>query len=167
MKKYIAGGFLMSALFAFTNTWAGGSQNFNDCRTSTGTCERAGSCAIQGSAWYQFVYIDKSSKFDTQGWPGLCDMVHVSLVQGNCEPLGFQDDVVSNLSDTTYAEIPSISGALICGGDDGGSGGGAGDGSGGGSKEGNGKTCSDGIDNDNDGTIDCGDPGCVGNRFCR
>ena len=147
---------------ASTGTWAGGSPDFNDCRTLTGsTCERAGSCAIQGSAWYQYVRIDKSDKFDTQGWPGLCDMVHVTLVQGRCEPLGSQDNVVSNLSDTTTADIPSISGTLACGGDDGGSGGG------GGSKEGNGKTCSDGIDNDNDGTIDCGDPGCVGNRFCR
>ena len=163
MKKFITGSFLISTLFIFTNIWAGGSQDFNDCRTSTEqTCERAGSCAIQGSAWYQYVHIDKSSKFDTQGWPGLCDMVHVTLVQGNCTPLGSQDDVVSNLSNTTTADIPSISGALTCGGDDGGSGGDVG-----GGKEGNGKTCSDGIDNDNDGTTDCGDPDCVGNRACR
>jgi hypothetical protein len=165
MKKYIAGGFLISALFTFTNTWAGGSQDFNDCRTSTGTtCERAGSCAIQGTAWYQYVHADKSDKFDTQGWPGLCDMVHVALVQGNCEPLGSQENIIANLSETTTADIPSISGTLTCGGDDGGSGGGGG---GGGSKEGNGKTCSDGIDNDNDETTDCGDPDCVGNRSCR
>jgi hypothetical protein len=162
MKKYIAGSFLISALFMFTNTWAGGSQDFNDCRTSTGTCERAGSCAIQGSAWYQYVHADKSGKFDTQGWPGLCDMVHVSLVQGNCDPLGSQENVVSHLSSTTTADIPSISGTLACGGDDGGSGG---DVSGG--REGKGKTCSDGIDNDDDGNTDCGDPDCVGNRACR
>ena len=132
MKKYIAGSFLICTLFTFTNIWAGGSQNFNDCRTSSGDfCERAGSCAIQGSAWYQYVQIDKSDKFDTQGWPGLCDMVHVSLVQGNCYDLYSQDDVVANLSNTTYAEIPSISGTLTCGGDDGGSTGGGGGGVGG------------------------------------
>jgi hypothetical protein len=162
MKIYIPGIIFISTLLASTGTWAGGSQDFNDCRTSTGpTCERSGSCAIQGSAWYQYVHIDKSGKFDTQGWPGLCDMVHVSLVQGNCEPLGSQINVVSNLSDTTTANIPSISGTLACGGDDGVSGGG------GGSKEGKGQTCSDGIDNDNDETTDCGDPDCVGNRACR
>ena len=89
-------------------------------------------------------------------------MVHVSLVQGNCEPLGSQVGVTSYLSSTTTADIPSISGTLACGGDGGGSGG---DVSGG--KEGKGKTCSDGIDNDGDGTTDCGDPDCVGNRACR
>ena len=164
MKLYIPSIALISALLASTGSWAGGSQDFNDCRGSTEpTCERAGSCAIQGSAWYQYIYIDKSDKFDTQGWPGLCDMVHVTLVQGSCEPLGSQTNVVSNLSDTTYADIPSISGTLTCGGDDGGSGG---DG-GAGSNEGKGKTCSDNIDNDNDGTTDCGDPDCQGNRACR
>jgi hypothetical protein len=66
MKKYITGILLTITLFAFSNTWAGGSQDFNDCRTTLGDfCERAGSCAIQGSAWYQFVTIDKSGKFDT------------------------------------------------------------------------------------------------------
>jgi len=127
MKKYITIIFLTCTLFSFSNTWAGGSQDFNDCRTSSGDfCERAGSCAIQGSAWYQYVNIDKSDKFDTQGWPGLCDMVHVALVQGNCYDLYSQDNVRANLSDTTYANIPSISGTLACGGDDGGTGGGGG-----------------------------------------
>ena len=124
MKKYITSIFLTSSLFASSNTWAGGSQDFNDCRTTLGDfCERAGSCAIQGSAWYQFVTIDKSGKFDTQGWPGLCDMVHVSLVQGNCY-IDVDESIVASLSDTTYATIPSISGTLSCGGDDGGSTGG-------------------------------------------
>lgn len=124
MKKCITSIFLISGLFTFSNTWAGGSQDFNDCRTTSGDfCERAGSCAIQGSAWYQYVTIDKSSKFDTQGWSGLCDMVHVSLVQGNCYT-DVDDNIVANLSDTTYAKIPSISGTLSCGGDDGGSTGG-------------------------------------------
>jgi hypothetical protein len=163
MKMFFPGIIFISTLLVSSGTWAGGSQDFNDCRTATGpTCERAGSCAIQGSAWYQYVHIDKSGKFDTQGWPGLCDMVHVSLVQGNCDPLGSQENVVSHLSSTTTADIPSISGTLVCGGDDGGFSSG-----GGGSKEGKGQTCSDGIDNDNDGTTDCGDPDCVGNRACR
>ena len=67
---------------------AGGSQDFDDCRTSSGDlCERANSCAIQSPVWYQYVHIDKSDKFDTQGWPGPCDMVHVSLVHGTCPAL--------------------------------------------------------------------------------
>jgi hypothetical protein len=161
MKFFNLGIAYIATLLATTGAWAGGSQDFNDCRTSTGsTCERAGSCAIQGSAWYQYVQIDKADKFDTQGWSGLCDMVHVSLVQGNCEPLGAQEAITAHLSETTYADIPTISGSLACGGDDGSSGGS-------GSKEGNGKTCSDGIDNDNDGNTDCGDPDCLGNRACR
>jgi len=156
MKKYIAGSFLVSALFSFTNTWAGGSQDFNDCRTSTGTtCERTGSCAIQGSAWYQYVHIDKSGKFDTQGWPGLCDMVHVSLVQGNCDPLGSQENVISHLSSTTTADIPSISGTLACGGD-------------GGGEPIPDEICNDGIDNDGDNNIDCADKkDCNKDSFCR
>ena len=155
MKKYIAGSFLISALFTFTNTWAGGSQDFNDCRTSTGpTCEREGSCAIQGSAWYQYVHADKSGKFDTQGWPGLCDMVHVSLVQGRCDPLGSQEDVISHLSDTTTADIPSISGSLACGGD--------------GGEPVPDEICNDGMDNDGDNKIDCADKkDCNKDSFCR
>ena len=124
MKKYIAGSFLICTLFTFTNIWAGGSQYSNDCRTSSGDfCERTGSCAIQGSAWWQEVTIDKSGKFDTQGWPGLCDMVHVSLVQGSCF-IDWDEIIVANLSDTTYARITALSGTLTCGGDDGGSTGG-------------------------------------------
>ena len=96
----------------------GGSQDFSDCRGSTGdNCVREGSCAIQGSAWYQYVTVQTSGKFDTQGWPGLCDMVHVSLVQGTCEPLLAQDDVVAYLSDGSFAEVPSIAGSLACGGE--------------------------------------------------
>jgi len=46
----------------------------------------------------------------------------------------------------------------------------SGDGGGGttgGGVEGNGKTCSDGLDNDGDGAIDCADPDCSKNRACR
>lgn len=137
------------------NSYAGGKEDFNDCRTSSGNlCERSGSCAIQGSAWYQYVTIDKSGKFDTQGWPGLCDMVHVSLVQANCSPLGAQNEVTAYLSNTTFANIPGISGSLACGGDADG--------------EVIVEICDDGIDNDNDGKTDCSDKGdCKRDSFCR
>jgi hypothetical protein len=136
---------------------AGGSQDFNDCRTSSGDfCERAGSCSIQGSAWYQYVTIDKSGKFDSQGWPGLCDMVHVSLVQGTCEPIGSQENITAFLSSTSFAQVPSISGTLACGGDS--------DGGDSGSVE----ICNDGIDNDQDGKTDCADKrDCRRDSFCR
>jgi len=92
-----------------------GTENPNTCRATTGDyCERSGSCSIQGSDWYQYVTIDKSDRFDTQGWPGLCDMVHVSLVQGDCSPPSAQIDVTAYLSATTFADIPEISGALVC-----------------------------------------------------
>jgi hypothetical protein len=96
--------------------YAIGQEDSNDCSASSAEfCERAGSCAIQGATWYQYVTIDKVDRFDTQGWPGLCDMVHVSLVQNTCEPLDSQTNVTAYLSGTTYAEIPSISGPLACG----------------------------------------------------
>jgi len=92
-----------------------GTEDSNNCRGATGEfCERSGSCSIQGSDWYQNVTIDKSGIFDTQGWPGLCDMVHVSLVQGDCSPPSGQVDVTAYLSATTFAYIPSISGVLAC-----------------------------------------------------
>jgi hypothetical protein len=47
-----------------------GTEDSNNCRGTTGDyCERSGSCSIQGSDWYQYVTIDKSDKFDTQGGP--------------------------------------------------------------------------------------------------
>ena len=90
-------------------------QDSNNCTISTGDfCERAGSCSIQGADWYQYVTIDKSEIFDTQGWPGLCDMVHVGLVQGNCSPPQSTSNVTVNLSATTFASIPEIIGPLKC-----------------------------------------------------
>lgn len=41
-------------------------------------------------------------------------MVHVSLVQGDCSPPSGQVDVTAYLSATTFADIPSISGVLVC-----------------------------------------------------
>ena len=96
---------------------AGGKEDFNDCRTSAGDfCERAGSCVIQGSAWYQYVTVKKAERFSKQGWPGLCDMSHVSLIQGRCSPLYAQSDVSTYLSEFSFAQIPNISGPLMCGG---------------------------------------------------
>jgi len=92
-----------------------GTEDFNNCRGTTGDfCARSGSCSIQGSGWYQYVTVDKSDIFDTQGWPGLCDMVHVSLVQGDCSPPAAKLDVTAYLSATTFADIPEISGVLAC-----------------------------------------------------
>jgi hypothetical protein len=159
MKKRISGAIFLSLIGYAHLSYAGGSEDFNDCRTSLGDdCERGGSCAIQGSAWYQYVTVDKSGKFDTQGWPGLCDMTHVSLVQGNCEPVGSQENVTAFLSDFTSASIPSISGALACGGEE--------------EEEeeddSSMEICNDGVDNDNDEKIDCADKrDCRRDSYCR
>lgn len=93
-------------------------ETFNGCQgTQDDPCLRSGSCEIQGAVWDQDVTIDRSDIFDTQGWPGLCDMVHVGLVQGNCEPPGAKTNVTVHLSQTTTASIPSIVGPLSCAGD--------------------------------------------------
>ena len=154
-KKYLSTLVLGLSIGLFQYAYAGGKEDFNDCRTNSGDfCERSGSCAIQGSAWYQYVTIYKSDIFDTQGWPGLCDLTHVSLVQGLCSPLGAQENLTAFLSDTSYAEIPSISGSLSCGGDNDGNT--------------NIEICDDLIDNDNDGKIDCSDKrDCGRDSFCR
>jgi hypothetical protein len=93
-------------------------ETFNGCQgTQDDPCVRSGSCEIQGAVWDQDVTIDRSDIFDTQGWPGLCDMVHVGLVQGNCEPPGAKTLITVHLSQTTFASIPSIVGPLSCAGD--------------------------------------------------
>jgi hypothetical protein len=90
----------------------------NTCRaTADDPCERTGTCSIQGADWFQTVTIDRADIFDTQGWPGLCDMVHVALVQGSCEPPGAQTNVTAILSTSSFAEIPEIVGPLACAGD--------------------------------------------------
>ena len=152
-RKYATGILFAFLVVLVSQVHAGGQQDFNDCRTSAGDfCERAGSCSIQGAAWYQYVTIYKSEKFDTQGWPGLCDMVHVSLVQGNCEPIGSQENVTAFLSSSSFAEVPSISGPLACGGD----------------SDEPVEICNDGIDNDLDGKTDCADKGdCRRDSYCR
>jgi hypothetical protein len=149
--------FLFSGLLVATSAFAGGTQDSNTCREDplSPTCERTGTCSIQGSAWVQTVYVDKSDRFDTQGWPGLCDMVHVSLVQGSCETLGSQVEITAYLSENTYADIPSISGSLACGGDSGGN-------------TETAEICNDLIDNDGDGRVDCADKkDCRKDSYCR
>jgi hypothetical protein len=105
-------------LAAPTTAYAVSTETSNGCAgTQDDPCVRSGSCEIQGAAWTQDVSIDRADRFDTQGWPGLCDMVHVGLVQGTCEPAGAQTDVTVQLSATSFAWIPSISGPLACAGE--------------------------------------------------
>lgn len=95
-----------------------GVEETNTCQSTVDDpCLRTGTCSIQGAEWFQSVQIARSDTFDTQGWPGLCDMVHVGLVQGNCEPPGGQTDVTVFLSDLSFARIPSITGPLACAGE--------------------------------------------------
>ena len=97
------------------STQAASNETSNGCRnTEEDPCIRSGSCEIQGALWDQDVTIDRSDIFDTQGWPGLCDMVHVGLVQGSCEPPGAQTAVTVHLSDISTAWIPEIIGPLAC-----------------------------------------------------
>jgi hypothetical protein len=93
-------------------------ETLNGCQTTPDDpCVRSGSCDIQGATWTQDVTIDRTDIFVTQGWTGLCDMVHVGLVQGDCEPPGAQTNVTVHLSQTSFATIPSIVGPLSCTGD--------------------------------------------------
>ena len=101
-----------------TGVRAASNETSNGCAgTSDDPCTRSGSCEIQGAAWSQDVTIDRADRFDTMGWPGLCDMVHVGLVQGNCQPPGAQLNVTVDLSETSFAVVPEIVGPLACAGD--------------------------------------------------
>jgi len=103
---------------AVTAAHAVSTETSNGCSgTQDDPCIRSGSCEIQGAVWTQDVTIDRADTFDTQGWPGLCDMVHVGLVQGNCEPAGAQTDVTVHLSANSFAWVPSIVGPLACAGE--------------------------------------------------
>lgn len=109
---------MLMCLIAAEASLAVSTETFNGCQgTQDDPCLRSGSCEIQGAVWDQDVTIDRSDIFDTQGWPGVCDMVHVGLVQGNCEPPGATTNVTVSLSPTTFAQIPSIVGPLSCAGD--------------------------------------------------
>jgi hypothetical protein len=110
---------ITSAMYLTTSLALGASvEETNTCNTTADDpCERTGTCSIQGADWFQAVTVDRAGIFDTQGWPGVCDMVHVALVQGDCEPSGAQINVTAYLSATTFAEIPSIDGPLACAGE--------------------------------------------------
>ena len=93
-------------------------QSFEDQNNCAGTtddpCTRIGNCSIQGATWDQEVVIDRSDFYDTMGWAGLCDQVHVALVQGNCDPPQGQTNVIAYLQANSYATIPLIVGPLDC-----------------------------------------------------
>jgi hypothetical protein len=87
----------------------------NGCATtSDDPCQRVGSCSLQGSDWDQTVTVDRSDLYDTMGWPGVCDQVHVALLQGSCAPGGSQIGVTVFLGANSSAVIPQISGSLTC-----------------------------------------------------
>jgi hypothetical protein len=105
-------------LMAPASARAVGTETSNGCSgTQDDPCVRSGSCAIQGASWTQAVTIDRADRFDTQGWPGVCDMVHVGFVQGNCEPAGAQIDVTVYLSPLSLASVPEVVGPLECAGE--------------------------------------------------
>ena len=109
---------VLMALLSPEAVLAASMETFDGCQgTQDDPCVRSGSCEIQGAVWDQDVTIDRSDIFDTQGWPGVCDMVHVGLVQGDCEPPGAKTAVTVHLSQTTFSSIPLIVGPLSCAGD--------------------------------------------------
>jgi hypothetical protein len=109
---------VVALLGAPTAARAVGTETSNGCSGSQDDpCVRSGSCSIQGSSWTQDVTIDRADRFDTQGWSGLCDMVHVGFVQGNCEPPGAQTDVTVYLSPLSFAWVPAVEGPLACAGE--------------------------------------------------
>jgi len=141
MNLYLAS-IPMLFVLASTPAVAQSVEETNGCfGTSVDPCMRTGTCSIQGATWWQEASVARSDIFDTQGWPGLCDMVHVALVQGECFPAG-QLDVTANLSILSTAWTPSIQGPLECAS----------------AIE---SACDDGVDNDRDGFADWpDDSGC-------
>lgn len=119
---------------------AGGKESANGCTgTTDDPCIRSGFCSIQNADWDQTVTAYRSEKFDVQGWVGVCDMVHVALVQGNCEPFGSQTNLTAYLGELSSAVVPAVTaGTLACGGE----------------AEAAAEVCGDGIDNDGDGLVD-------------
>lgn len=112
---FVAQALLVVLLTAPATAHAIGTETWNGCaETQDDPCVRSGSCAIQGASWTQDVTIDRADRFDTQGWAGVCDMVHVGFVQGNCEPAGAQVDVTVYLSPLSHAFVPEVVGPLSC-----------------------------------------------------
>lgn len=88
----------------------------NSCsETTNDPCIRSGDCSVQGTDWSQVVTVDRLDLYDTMGWPGVCDQVHVALVQGNCSPGGVRVNVTASLQANSSASIPELVGPLACG----------------------------------------------------
>jgi len=108
-------GVLAFVVLASAESAAQSSEEMNGCMgTTVDPCERTGTCTIQGAAWFQTVTISRSDIYDTMGWPGVCDQVHVALVQGRCDPGGAQLNVSADLASASSAFIPEIVGPLSC-----------------------------------------------------
>ena len=94
--------------------WAQSMETSNECQTTMNDpCVRTGACSLQGSTWDQVVTVDRADIFDTMGWAGLCDQVHVGLVQGDCQTLP-SGDVIVPLSGTSSAFVTNLVGPLSC-----------------------------------------------------
>ena len=74
----------------------------NECKTTRNDpCTRSGTCSIQRSTWNQRVVCSRSDRHATMGWAGLCDQVHVGLVQGRCSTSSTGEIVIPLTSRTT------------------------------------------------------------------
>lgn len=74
----------------------------NECKTTRNDpCTRSGTCNIQRSTWNQRVVCSRSDRHATMGWAGLCDQVHVGLVQGRCSTSSTGEIVIPLTSRTT------------------------------------------------------------------
>ncbi len=131
--------------FMVSSASAGGREEFNGCRgTTDDPCTRHGYCSVQRSDWYQWVTATRVDKFDVMGWPGLCDLTHVALLDGSCDPQDAQTNVTVYLGESSTALVDQIVGTLACGGEVA-------------APE---EICGNGIDDNGDGKID-------EKRFCR
>lgn len=74
----------------------------NECKTTRNDpCTRSGTCNIQQSTWSQRVVCSRLDRHATMGWAGLCDQVHVGLVQGRCSTSSTGEIVIPLTSRTT------------------------------------------------------------------
>ena len=118
MKKILV---LLVFTATFGSATAASAQSVEDENGCSGTtadpCVRSGTCSLQGTTWTQSVTIARSDLYDTMGWPGVCDQVHVALVQGNCSPGGSQVNVTASLNASSSAFVPELVGPLACNAD--------------------------------------------------
>ena len=115
-RLWILAGALLWCCMAAAAATAQSFEDQNGCQgTTDDPCVRTGTCSIQGATWYQTATVARTDLYDTMGWPGVCDQVHVALVQGNCSPGGAQLNVTALLNANSDAVIPEIVGPLTCG----------------------------------------------------